>query len=122
MKKEKKIYYFCRRGAGTHIQFYTGWVKYAKSKGLPIQLITTVSFKEYLHLDQKLRNKLYIFIPCWKILDFFVLFCFFLIQTLRNELLVIHIRKRNTDIFRILKSRTILTAMKTLMNCFLRRV
>lgn len=58
----KKIFYFCRRGQGSHFHFYTGWVMEAKKRGLPIQLVTTISFKEFFNINPNFRKKEFIYI------------------------------------------------------------
>lgn len=99
----RKIFYFCRRGQGTHFQFYTGWVMEAKKQGLPIQLVTTISFKEFFNINPNFRKKEFIFIPCFKIIDTLVILLFFTFQFLRNEYTIVQLRKRNYLIFQKLE-------------------
>lgn len=99
----KRIFYFCRRGLGTHLQFYTGWVLNANRKGLPIKLLTTVSFKEYFNIPQYLKRKEFIFLPCFKRFDKIVSCLYFIFQFVKNNTTIIQLRKRDSFIFEKLK-------------------
>lgn len=101
--RNKKIFYFCRRGLETHFQFYYGWVEEARKRNLPIKLFTTVSFKEFFNIPSQLRRKEFIFIPCFKIFDKLVILIFFIFQFLKNKFTIVQLRKRSPKSFDSLK-------------------
>ena len=96
---KKKVFYFCRRGLGTHLQFYIGWVMEARRRGLPIYLFTTTGFKEYFNRSPQLKKKEFVFIPCLKRLDKIVYCLFFILQLINNKLTIIQLRKRYSYLF-----------------------
>lgn len=101
--KKKKVFYFCRRGLGTHLQFYLGWVLMARSKGIPIYLFTTTGFKEYIKRGPLYKNRGIILIPCLKLFDKIVYSFFFIVQIITNQLVIIQLRKRDSVLFEKLK-------------------
>ncbi len=101
--RKKKIFYFCPRGLSAHLHIYIGWILEARKNGLPIYLLTTISFREFFQLDQKLRRKEFIFIPCFKKLDKIISWFFLFLQFLLNKYTIVQIRKRGTFFFEKLK-------------------
>lgn len=75
----------------------------ARRRGLPIYLFTTTGFKEYFNRSPLLKKKEFIFVPCLKIFDKVVYCLFFILQFLKNQLTIIQLRKRDSDLFDKLK-------------------
>ena len=101
--RKKKIFYFCPRGLGGHLHTYTGWILEARKNNLPISLFTTISFKEYFKMDNRLKKKYFIFIPCFKKFDKIIISLFFLFHFFVHKHVIVQIRKRGTFFFEKLK-------------------
>ncbi len=102
--KRNKIFYLCNRGANALLHLYLGWVSEAQKRGVPITLVTTISFKEFLKkkkLSFKYRKGIYI--PCPAIFDNIVVILFFLYQFISNKFTLIQLKKRDPKLFERLK-------------------
>lgn len=104
MTPKERIFYFCIRGISHQFHFYVGWVNYARKKKIPINLLTTISFKEYFKLPPCFKkDRKFIFIPCFSFLDSFFTNVFLLFQILRSKKVIIQFRKRNIRSINFLK-------------------
>lgn len=103
MKGKKAVYYFVRRGLGTHLQFYSGWVRHARRAGVPISMVTSVSFKELRRVPAEFRRPGFVFVPAPSRLENAFMLLFFAWQFLRHGSVVVHLRKRHPATFRWLR-------------------
>ena len=104
---KKKYYYYFRGSLSTHVDLYKGWVDIARNKGLPMEMVTILSFNTYIKQHQLVKhyrkfNYIHIVISHFKPFPI-IAFLFFLIKAMANKQLVIHLRKQSPKPLDLLK-------------------
>ena len=105
--KNTKYYYFFRGTLATHVDLYKGWVDIARKKGLPLEMVTILTFLTYIKQYQLVKhyrkfNYIHIIISPPKLYQI-ITFLFFFMKTVTNKQLVIHLRKQSPKPLDLLK-------------------
>ena len=104
---KKKYYYYFRGTLATHVDLYKGWVDIARNKGLPLEMVTILTFLTYIKQYQLVKhyrkfNYIHIIISPPKLYQI-ITFLFFFMKTVTNKQLVIHLRKQSPKPLDLLK-------------------
>ena len=106
-ENDAKYYYFFRGSLDKHVEFYKGWVDVARKKGLPMEMVTTLYFLNYLKqrkLVKYYRKFDYVHIVvCLPFIASLFTFLYFFHKVVKYKRIVIHIRKRSPAPFEYLK-------------------
>lgn len=103
MKKIRYFYYF-RGTLKAHVHFYKCWVDAARSVGLPMEMTTMLRLKKYVKqykLVKKYKTSYFHIFPSLDE-DLFA-FIYFFGVCLRNDKVIIHLKKRSPYLFDKLK-------------------
>lgn len=103
----EKYYYFFQSTLAKHVDIYKGWVDIARKNGLPMEMVTTLSFNTYMKQYKLVEhyvgfNYIHVIVS-FPVLYSITIFLFFLSKAITNKQLVIHLRKQSPKPLDLLK-------------------
>jgi len=107
LMRKRRYYYLFGATLSAHVDLYKQWVDAARRKGLPVEMVTVLSFHRYIReysLVKHYTKSYYIrVLMSPPKLSLVVTFLYFLVKALASEQLVVHLRKQSPKPLDLLK-------------------